>query len=133
MTRALRWLFLVTDFSFILYWSATALAALHVIALPTEWMFRNHDDPVMVAWNWSFLPLDLAASAFGLLAVRAERAGAPWRGTAIVSLVLTSCAGLMAISFWAVAGDFEPSWWGPNLFLLIWPWFFLPGVIRAAG
>lgn len=128
MPAALRRLLLVTDWGFILYWSVTALAAAHVIALPTDWMFRNHDDPAMVAWNWSFLPLDLAASAFGLLAVRA---GGAWKGLATVSLALTSCAGLMAISFWAISGDFDVSWWAPNLFLVAWPWVFLPGLMRG--
>jgi hypothetical protein len=125
---SLRWLLLVTDWGFVVYWSVTALAATGVIAVPTEWMFRNHSDPVMVAWNWSFLPLDLAASVLGLLAVRA---GGAWKGLATVSLALTSCAGLMAVSFWAISGDFDPSWWGPNLFLLLWPWIFLPGLMRG--
>jgi hypothetical protein len=126
--RTLRLLLLVTDWGFILYWSVTALAAAHVIALPAAWMFRNHEDPTMVAWNWSFLPLDLAASALGLLAVRSRGA---WKGLAAVSLALTSCAGLMAVSFWAVSGDFALSWWAPNLFLMAWPWIFLPGLMRG--
>ena len=74
-----------------------------------------------------------AASVSGLLAVAAARRGAPFRGIAIVSLALTSCAGLMAVGYWAVALDFDPAWWAPNLFLLVWPWLFLPGLARAAG
>ncbi|MDP1909530.1 MAG: DUF5360 family protein [Alphaproteobacteria bacterium] len=128
-----RWGLLVTDWGFILYWSATALAAMQVIALPTEWMFRDYADPAMVAWNWSFAPLDLLASAFGLLAVRAARRGANWRGAAIVSLALTSCAGLMAIAFWTFAGDFDLAWWAPNLALMLWPLIYLPRLMSTAG
>jgi Family of unknown function (DUF5360) len=133
MSAPLRALFLLTDWGFIVYWTVTALAAAHVIALPAEWLFRDYANPSVVAWNWSFLPLDLAASISGLMAVRAARQGAAFRGFAMVSLVLTSCAGLMAVAYWTVARDFDPSWWAPNLFLLVWPWFFLPGLIRAAG
>ncbi len=85
----------------------TALAAAHVIALQTEWLFRDYADPAVVAWNWSFLPLDLAASFSGLIAVRAARVGAAFRGLAIMSLVLTSSAGLMAVGYWAAARDFD--------------------------
>jgi hypothetical protein len=49
-----------------------------------------------------------------------------------LSLALTSCSGLMAISFWAIRGDFDLSWWLPNLFLLVYPLFFLPGFLRSA-
>jgi hypothetical protein len=133
MSLTLRVLLLVTDVGFLVYWAVTALAAVHVIALPTEYLFRSYDDPDVVAWNWSFLPLDLAASASGLMAVRAARAGKAFRGLTILSLTLTSTAGLMAIAYWTVARDFDPSWWGPNLFLMLWPWAFLPGMVRDAG
>ena len=46
-----------------------------------------------------------------------------------MSLSLTFCAGLMAISFWAIRGDFDPTWWGVNLALMIWPLFYLRGLI----
>lgn len=133
MPSGLRLGLLATDLGFILYWSVTALIALHVLPLPTEWMFRDYESPVMVAWNWSFAPLDLLASFFGLVAVHAHRRGAPWRGAATVSLALTSCAGLMAIAFWIIAGDFDLSWWAPNLVLMIWPWIYLPRLMAAAG
>ncbi|MGI6187453.1 MAG: DUF5360 family protein, partial [Brevibacillus sp.] len=49
---------------------------------------------------------------------------------ALISLVLTSCSGLQAISFWLFKGDFDPVWWIPNLYLLIYPLFFLPRFFR---
>lgn len=39
----------------------------------------------------------------------------------LISLVLTSTAGLQAIAFWALRGDFALEWWAPNLFLLLFP------------
>lgn len=133
MPAGLRWGLLITDWGFVLYWSVTALAAMQVIAVPPAWMFRDYATPVMGAWNWSFAPLDLLASLFGLAAVHAHRRGAPWRGAAIVSLALTSCAGLMAIAFWTLVGDFDLSWWAPNLALMLWPWIYLPRLMPAAG
>ncbi|WP_020552476.1 DUF5360 family protein [Embleya scabrispora] len=74
-------------------------------------------------WNHSFVPLDLAAAVTGLAAVR------PGRRTAtgyshplmLISLVLTGTAGLQAVAFWALRGDFALEWWAPNLFLLLFP------------
>jgi hypothetical protein len=42
-----------------------------------------------------------------------------------VSLLLTLCSGLMAISFWIYHNDFDLGWWIPNLFLLFYPMFYL--------
>lgn len=47
----------------------------------------------------------------------------------LISLVLTSTAGLQALAFWALRGDFTLSWWAPNLFLLLFP---LPGIAHLA-
>jgi hypothetical protein len=51
---------------------------------------------------------------------------------AAFSLALTFCAGFMAICFWAIRLDFDPSWWGAYLFLTIWPLFFLPKLVSRA-
>jgi hypothetical protein len=39
-------------------------------------------------------------------------------------------SGLNAIAFWVIRGDFDPTWWIPNLYLLIYPFFFLPQLLR---
>ncbi|MFD6393190.1 DUF5360 family protein [Nocardia sp. NPDC060259] len=120
-------LMLVTDLGFIVYWLITAL---HLI--PAEHLFRDYTNPILVHWNWSFLPLDLAISATGLTSLWLHRGGSPqWRPLAIISLTLTSVSGLQAISFWVFARDFDPAWWIPNLFLLIYPLFYLPRLIVA--
>jgi hypothetical protein len=123
--RLLRPLFLVVDLGFIAYWAITLAGV-----IPAEYLFKDYDDPILQAWNWSFLPLDLGISATGLAALRRARTGRAWRSLAIVSLVLTPCSGLMAVSFWALRGDFDPAWWAPNLFLLLYPLFYLPRLMR---
>jgi hypothetical protein len=116
---ALRRNLLITDVGFVAYWLVTLFGL-----LPSAWLFRDYHDPVMVSWNWSFLPVDLLASCFGLAAVYASARGIEsWRRYALVSVTLTFCAGAMAISFWALRCDFDPAWWLPNLYLCIWPIF----------
>ncbi|WP_077616098.1 DUF5360 family protein [Caenibacillus caldisaponilyticus] len=121
----LKWYFLAVDVAFILYWLMTVL---HLI--PHEWLFKDYDHPVLVAWNWSFLPLDLLISATGLISLRQYGQNrSSWRSTALISLVLTFCSGLQALAFWAIRLDFDPLWWLPNAFLLIYPLFFIPKLL----
>ncbi|MER7453948.1 DUF5360 family protein [Nocardia beijingensis] len=104
---------LITDVGFLLYW---AIAFAHVI--PPEWAYKDYTDPILSDWNYSFVVLDLAATATGL----ASLCRSPGRRTLMtVSLTLTSVAGLQAIAFWTLRGDFSPLWWVPNLFLLLFP------------
>jgi hypothetical protein len=125
-SRSLRRLLLVTDFGFILYWCVTAL---HL--LPAQWLFKDYDNPILVAWNWSFFPLDIIASGFGLRSlILWKRGQESWRSLALVSLALTSCAGLMAVSFWTLRADFDPLWRLTNLFLLVWPAPFIVRLMR---
>lgn len=124
--RRLKPFFLVTDIGFILYWLVTLL---HLI--PAEYLFQDYTKPILVAWNWSFLPLDLFISGTGLLSLYLHKRGdMRWQPLALVSLVLTFCSGLQAVSFWVLRSDFDPSWWIPNLYLLIYPLFFIPGFLR---
>ncbi|WP_198351804.1 DUF5360 family protein [Streptomyces typhae] len=126
---------LVTDLGFLAYWSAALLAL-----IPAEYAYKDYGDPVMSDWNYSFLPLDIAASATGLASLfllRAARSGRPaatarvaWRPLMLVSLTLTSTAGLQAVVFWALRGDWSPTWWLPNLALLLFP---LPAIARLVG
>ncbi len=131
MPRGLPTALAITDALMLLYWAVTALAAAGLVALPPDALYKGYDQPLMVAWNWSFMPLDVAFSLTGLAAVRAARAGRAWQGLAIVSLTLTMCAGGMAIGFWTLTGDFDPGWWIPNLILLLGPLVWLPRLVRA--
>ena len=132
MTDGFRRALTITDGVILLYWGITALAALGVVTLPPDALYKGYHDPLLVAWNWSFMPLDIAFSLTGLAAVRLAKSGdARWRGLAIVSLTLTMCAGGMAIGFWVLTGDFDMAWWVPNLLLLLWPLRWLPGLLRV--
>ena len=123
--RTMKVLMLGTDIGFVLYWLITVF---HLI--PAELLFRDYTNPILVHWNWSFLPLDLLISATGLTALWLYRKQNPvWRIPAIVSLTLTSVSGLQAIAFWLFAQDFNMTWWAPNLFLLLYPLFFLPRLV----
>ena len=126
MFPSLRRFLLVVDVGFLLYWAITGL---HL--LPPSWLYAHHDDPVMVAWNFSFLPLDLVVSATGLGAVLLSRRGDErWAQLALLSLAFTSASGLNAIAFWALRGEFELGWWAPNLALLLGPWVFISRLLR---
>lgn len=121
---SLRYFFLLTDVGFILYWLVT-LSGL----IPPEYLFKDYHNPILSAWNWSFLPLDLLISATGLWSLRLFARGANWESAALVSLVLTFCSGLMALAFWTLRRDFDIAWWLPNLYLMLYPLFYLPSLL----
>jgi hypothetical protein len=92
----------------------------------------SYSNATITSWNWSFLPLDVVLSIFGLASLRLSRLGdLRWRPLAILSLAMTVCAGLMAISFWAIRRDFSVAWWGFNLFLMLYPIPFLIDLIAC--
>lgn len=126
LPKGLRLHLLVTDLGFLVYWLVTALAL-----LPASWLFKDYQNPILVAWNWSFAPLDLLASVLGLFGVWAHAKSRPhWHICILLSMALTSCAGLMALSFWTLRCDFDLSWWLPNLYLLVWPAVFGLRLVR---
>jgi Family of unknown function (DUF5360) len=94
--------FLATDIGFIVYWLFTALSL-----IPPEYAYNDYKNPLPVAWNWSFLPLDLLISATGLTSLYFyKRGNSSWLVLALISLMLTVPSGLNAIAFWALYGDF---------------------------
>ncbi|MFF4419016.1 DUF5360 family protein [Streptosporangium sp. NPDC001559] len=116
-------LMLLTDVGFLVYFSVTGLGL-----IPAAWAFADYTEPLMVSWNWSFLWIDLLASVTGLLSLHLLRRGASEaERLMLVSLVLTSASGLMAVAFWTLRGDFSLAWWIPNLYLLLFP---LPAIVR---
>lgn len=125
--HVLMYFFLVVDISFILYFSATAMGL-----IPIEYAYSDYTDPILVSWNWSFFPLDMVSSLTGLSSIYLHRKGrAAWKSIALISLVLTFCSGLMAISYWAIRLEFDPVWWIPNLALMLYPLFFIPRFIKV--
>ncbi len=131
MTRSLKWALLITDWLLLCYWILSGLAQLGWLPIPRVWLYTDYNQAQVVAWNWSFLPLDLAFSILGLYAVSAARRGlARWRPLAMLSLSFTMAAGAMAIAYWTILGDLNPYWYIANLALLVWPLFFMPALIR---
>lgn len=119
--RYMKLFFLVTDIGFILYWLSAGFSL-----IPESWAFKHHDHPFMIAWNWSFFPLDILISFTGLYSLYLQRKNsADWKLMALISLVLTCCSGLQAISFWTFSLDFDLVWWLFNGYLLIYPLFFI--------
>ena len=45
----LKYFFLITDVGFVIYWLITIF---HII--PQEYLFKDYEDSILVAWNWSF-------------------------------------------------------------------------------
>ena len=133
MSTSLKSLITVTDVLFIVYWLVVVLSELGLLSIPPEMMYADFDDPRVVAWNWSFFPLDIVFSIVGLAAIQANQSGnGIWRPLAIISLILTMTAGGMAVSYWAILKEFDPSWFIPNVVLVVWPIFFLPGLVRGS-
>lgn len=119
--KSLKIFFLITDIGFILYWVITLIGV-----IPASYLFKDYHNPILSAWNWSFLPLDLMISATGLWSLRLmSKDETRWKNLALISLALTFCSGLMAISFWAIRRDFDISWWLPNLYLLLYPIYYI--------
>lgn len=98
--------------------------------IPDKYSFKDYGNPILSAWNRSFMPLDLAIGTTGLTALRRAKRGRSWRSLAFVSLVLRSCSGVMVVSFWTLHGDFDPARWLANLFLLLYPFRYLSTLMR---
>lgn len=134
MRKSLVVAFTVTDSLFLLYWTVSGFAQAGLIHIPRAWMYADFDQPQVVAWNWSFLPIDLAFSILGISAVVASRQEcALWRPLALLSLAFTIAAGAMAVGYWLILQQLDPGWLIPNLALVIWPIFFLPRLVAESG
>lgn len=120
-----RWVkrcMLVTDVGLLAYWAATATRL--IAPYPAE---------ILVDWNWSFLGLDLMVSGSGLAGLWLLRRGrAAGRSLMLVSLALTHAAGLTALNFWVLRGEFAVEWWLPNLWLALFPVVALWALLRPS-
>lgn len=114
LTRLQKVIVWAIDIGFIIYWCLIIFRV-----LPPEMMFEGYEKREVQAWNWSFFPLDILAAFTGIIAQTTKRLNAPV--FLIISLVLTSVAGGMALSYWVVLGYYDILWWAPNLVLLVFP------------
>lgn len=124
---------ILTDVLFLTYWAVSLADVAGLLTIPPEAMYGDYRNPVVVAWNWSFFPLDVLFSVLGLWGVRVSRRDAVLAfGLLTTSLALTFCAGLMAVSFWALKLEFAPEWWIPNLIIMLWPIPAFAAMLRRA-
>lgn len=127
MSRSLKILFLITDIGFIIYWAITYLKL-----IPDEYLYQDYSNKLLVIWNLSFMPLDILISITGFMSLCFyKRRNNIWLPFTLISLILTSVSGLQAIVFWTIKLDFDLTWWLPNLYLLIYPLFFIPSLIKT--
>ncbi|MEH6569923.1 MAG: DUF5360 family protein [Halioglobus sp.] len=108
-----------TEGGMLLYWVVASLVVAGLLNVPPEYMYSDYQNPLIVAWNWSFFPLDVMFAVLGLVGRFANIDPYRKQFLSVVSLSLMFCAGLMAISFWIVNRDFDPFWWGINVWLLV--------------
>jgi hypothetical protein len=124
--KSLKYFFLIVDIGFLIYWIVTAF---HLI--PAEYLYNDYTNLILINWNWSFFPLDILVSLTGLTSIYLYNRGSnKWKIISLISLLLTSVSGLQAISYWTLSHEFDFTWWVPNLFLLVYPLFFIPKLVR---
>ena len=117
-SKVMQLLLNMTEAAMLAYWLIAALACLNVISVSPHYMYDGYGQPLIDAWNWSFMPVDVL---FALCGLSASHLAMPeeWRGRLYdVALTLMFCAGLMALSFWFIRGEFAPVWWAMNLWLV---------------
>lgn len=119
MNKTIKVLLTVTEVGMIAYWVFATLVLLNIIYVSPELMYSNYKNPIIVAWNWSFLPIDILFATIGLIATFVPMSKQRQQFLSIVSLTLMFCAGLMAISFWLLQQSFDPIWWTVNLWLML--------------
>ena len=124
--RTPKYFFITIDLGFILFWTITAIGI-----IPAEYLYKDNKNEILAHWNLSFFPLDIAISFTGLTTLYLfSKNDSLWKILALILLILSSVSGLHAITNRTLARDFDLSWWIPNLFLLIYPLFFIPRIFR---
>lgn len=118
MASLWKWLLTVTEVGMLAYWVFATLVVLEVVVVPPEVMYSDYQNPLVVSWNWSFLPLDVLFATLGLFARFVPLSPGKQVMLSTVSLSLMFCSGLMAIAFWTLQGSFDLFWWGVNIWLI---------------
>lgn len=118
MKKLISALLTSTEIGMISYWFVALLMLFGLLYIPPEYMYSNYENPTIVAWNWSFLPIDLIFSIVGLYGRFGQHSLYKKQLLETVSLSLMFCAGLMAISFWTIQNSYDVFWWGTNIWLI---------------
>lgn len=108
----------ITELLMLIYWILATALVLDIIDVDPALMYSDHENPLVVAWNWSFFPIDVAFASIGLYAKYGDVEYNRKFKLEVTAAALMVCAGLMAISYWVITGDFSPTWWAMNLWLI---------------
>ena len=108
-----------TEIGMLAYWLLAGALVLQLVSVDPSLMYSDYQNPLVVAWNWSFLPIDVAFAVIGLTARFGSATGVLRFKLQTVAAVLMLCAGLMAISYWTITGEFSLTWWAMNIWLII--------------
>lgn len=108
-----------TEIAMLLYWILAGALFSDLISIDPSLMYSDYENPLVIAWNWSFFPIDIAFAIIGLTARFGVRAGQLRFKLELIAGVLMLCAGVMAVSYWTITCDFDPTWWGMNIWLII--------------
>ena len=109
----------LTEIAMLAYWVVAGLLVLDVISIDPALMYSDYQNPLVVAWNWSFFPIDVAFAVCGLTAMFAPIDQFLRFKLEVVASVLMLCVGIMAISYWVITRDFDIAWWCMNLWLVL--------------
>lgn len=109
----------ITEILMVLYWVLAAALVMDFIRIDPSLMYSDYENPLVVAWNWSFFPIDIAFASMGLFAKYGGATGGRKFKLEISAATLMTCAGLMAISYWIFSGDFNLTWWAVNIWLIL--------------
>ncbi|MBD1556360.1 YvaD family protein [Vibrio sp. S9_S30] len=122
----------ITELGMAAYWILAILDTTNTISIPPEYMYSDHKNKIVVAWNWSFFPMDIMFVVLGLVSRFSGISQVNKNFLSIFSLSLMFCAGIMAISYWTIMREFDVFWWGVNLWLLgLSSWCLLTQFIKA--
>lgn len=108
-----------TELGMLAYWVLAGALVAGLVRIDPSLMYSNYENPLVVAWNWSFFPIDVAFAMIGLTARFGSTSGLLRFKLEATASVLMLCAGLMAVSYWTMTGEFSPLWWGMNLWLVV--------------
>lgn len=116
-----RGLLTITEIGMLVYWLFAGLVAIGLIVVQPQLMYADYTDSAVIAWNWSFLPIDVLFAISGLSARYLPLNSLLASKLEVFSLSLMFCAGLMAISYWVIVQFYDNLWWGLNIWLMVLP------------
>ncbi len=108
----------ITELLMVLYWILATALILKLVNIDPTLMYSDYKNPLVVAWNWSFFPIDIAFASIGLFSRYGNVNGRRKLKFEVTAATLMVCAGLMAISYWVITGDFSLTWWAVNIWLV---------------